>query len=321
MKRLSFLVVVLILSLSVGVLSACSSSSSSNTSKDDSSKSTASQQDSSSSNQDTSKHPIQIVAVEDFYGEVAEAVGGDYVKVTSIIDKPNIDPHDFEPTANTSKIVNNGQVLIYNGIGYDNWMDKLISSSSNASDKTVIRVGDDLLNKKEGDNEHLWYIPSTMPTLADALADKLAKLDPSHADYYKQQADKYKKSIQPLQDLVSKLKQDTPKKVETTEPVFDYMLQALNYQVDNEKFSMAIEEETDPAPADLAQMKNDLKNKKVAFFVQNTQVESPVVKQLSSLAKENNIPIVKVTETLPAGKDYVQWMTDELKQVENAQGQ
>ncbi|GGH87891.1 zinc/manganese transport system substrate-binding protein [Pullulanibacillus pueri] len=317
MKKLSFLFVALILVLSIGVLSACSSSS--NGEKDDTSKSNTSQEDTSSTKSDTSKQPINIVAAEDFYGEVAEAVGGDYVKVTSIIDKPSVDPHDFEPTANTSKTVNDAQLLIYNGIGYDNWMDKLISSSSEASDKTVIRVGDDLLNKKEGDNEHLWYMPDTMPTLASALADKLSELDPDHADYYKQQVEKYKETIQPLEDLVSKLKQKTPKKVETTEPVFDYMIQALNYEVDNEKFSMAIEEETDPAPADLAQMKNDLKNKKVAFFVQNTQVESPVVKQFSSLAKDNNIPIVEVTETLPEGKDYVQWMTDELKQVEKAQ--
>jgi len=310
MKKVSFLVVALILSL--GLLAACGSSSTSGSTKGDSS--------TAASKQDTSKNPIQIVAAEDFYGEVAEAVGGKYVKVTSIINKPSVDPHDFEPTADTSKIVNDGQVVIYDGIGYDNWMDKLVSSSKDSSNKTVIRVGDDLLNKKNGDNEHLWYIPTTMPTLADALADKLGTIDPDHADYFKQQADKYKKTVQPLQDLVSKLKQsDTSKKVETTEPVFDYMLQAMNYQVDDEKFALALEDESDPAPADLAKMKNDLKNKQVAFLVQNTQVDSPTVKQLVDLAKQSNVPVVQVTETLPDGKDYVQWMTDELKQVEKAQ--
>ena len=58
-----------------------------------------------SSHTNTGSSKISIVAAEDFYGEVAQAVGGEHVDVHSIIDKPNMDPHEYEPTPASSKLV------------------------------------------------------------------------------------------------------------------------------------------------------------------------------------------------------------------------
>lgn len=265
------------------------------------------------STQHTNK--IKIVAAENFYGETARAVGGEHVTVTSIITNPSVDPHEFEPTTQTAKKVADAQVVIYNGIGYDNWMAKLISSSNDGR-KSIIRVGDDVMGKKVGENEHVWYIPETMPRLATTLANKLAKIDPKHARDYHHNAAAFRRSLQPFLNLVAQLKQQHSKNVEVTEPVFDYMLNDLNYKVINRKFSLAVEEGTDPRPRDMIQMQNDLKNHKVAFLVENIQVKSPTVSRLVRLAKENHVPVVKVTESLPKGKDYKTWMIDQLKQIE-----
>jgi zinc/manganese transport system substrate-binding protein len=265
--------------------------------------------------QNEKNQPITVVTAEDFYGEVARSVGGNYVKVESIINQPNIDPHDFEPTVNTAKSVSQAQVVVYNGIGYDNWMDKLVASSTTPKAKTVIRVGEDLLQKHQGDNEHLWYIPSTMNVLAMDLAKEYSKMDPTHAKDFQSNALNYQESLKPLQDRVKQLKQPTSQYVDTTEPVFDYMLQALNYKPFDEKFSLSLEEGADPSPADLAKMQNALKDRKVKYLVENVQVESPIVQQLAQLAKQNNVPIIKVSETMPIGKSYGQWMMDQLKQI------
>ena len=124
-----------------------------------------------------SNQKIQVVATVDFYGEVAKAVGGDQVSVQSIIDNPAIDPHDYEPTTKVGKQVATANLIVASGIGYDGWMDKLVKSESKS--KQYLRVADDLMGKHEGDNEHIWYDPRTMPKLANALADKFAKQDPS----------------------------------------------------------------------------------------------------------------------------------------------
>ncbi|MTT30434.1 metal ABC transporter substrate-binding protein [Terrilactibacillus sp. BCM23-1] len=260
---------------------------------------------------------INLVVAEDFYGEVAKAVGGKHVHVTSIINSPNIDPHEFDPTAQTTISVSKADLVIYNGIGYDNWMEKLVNSTN--KNVPTIRVGEDVMKKQEGDNEHLWYDPKTMPKLASYLAGRLAKIDSKNADTYNHNAKVYNKSLQPVTSLVKELKQSKAKSVDVSEPLFDNMLTALNYKVKNPKFSLAVEEGSDPAPKDLAAMQNDIKGKKIDFFVNNKQVENPTLKSLLKLAREKDIPIVNVTETLPKGKTYKTWMLDALRQIKQIQ--
>ncbi|MFX3616285.1 MAG: metal ABC transporter solute-binding protein [Sporolactobacillus sp.] len=265
-----------------------------------------------------SRSKINVVAAEDFYGEVVEAVGGKYVSVTSIINKPSMDPHDYEPTSQTARAVSGAKLIVYNGIGYDGWMDKLLTNNKNS--KNALRVGEDLLHKKDGANEHLWYQPKTMPKLATALASKFSKIDPKHAAYFNKNAVKFKKEIQPVQDEVKKLSmKSNGKLVDVSEPIFDYTLKALGYKVANNHFELAVEHETDPSPTDIAGMQKDVKNHKIAFFVSNIQEISPTVKKIVALADKNHLPVVKVTETLPKGKNYKTWMMDELKQVEAIQ--
>jgi zinc/manganese transport system substrate-binding protein len=276
---------------------------------------------SSSKSGDASSSPagkIKLVAAENFYGEAAKAVGGDYVEVTSILNSPDADPHDFEPTPEVSKSVHDAKIVIYNGIGYDECMKKLIDASGDAKNKTIIAVGSDILGKKEGDNEHVWYMPDMMPKYADQLAERLGKLDPSHKDVYQKQADAYKASLAPFSDLVKELKQTSPTPIAVSEPVFDYMAEALNLTVADKRFSLAAEESTDPAPNDVALLQNDIKGKKIKMFVNNIQASSPTVKMIADLAKQNGVPVIEVTETLPSGKNYVQWMVDQLNQIKAA---
>jgi len=263
---------------------------------------------------------IKVVAAENFYGEVAKAVGGDRVEVTNILDNPNVDPHDYEPTPEIARTVSTAQVIVYNGVGYDAWMDKLISAESSSTSKSITKVADEVMGKKEGDNEHVWYNPETMPKLANKLADDFAKADPKHAEEYQSNAQVFITSIAPLEEKVQKLKQASGEKIDVSEPVFDYMANALNLSVNDERFSLAIDEGTDPAAADVAQLQSDLKDKKVKVFVYNIQNSSPTVDHLVKLAKSSGVPVVQVTETEPKGKSYLEWMTDQLDQVAQALG-
>ncbi|WP_274651321.1 metal ABC transporter solute-binding protein, Zn/Mn family [Paenibacillus humicola] len=261
---------------------------------------------------------IKIVAAENFYGEAAEAVGGDRVDVTSLLTSPDADPHDYEPTPEASKAVHDAQVVIYNGIGYDAWMKKLIDASGDAASKTVIAVGSDVMGRKEGDNEHVWYNPDTMPKYAQALAGRLGQLDPDHKADFMKRADEYIASLRPMTDLAKQLRQNAPLPVAVSEPVFDYMAEALNFSVTDMRFELAAEEETDPAPADVARLQDDIKAKKIKLFVNNIQASSATVKNIVELCKTNGIPIIEVTETMPSGKTYVQWMTVQLNQIKAA---
>ncbi|MDN6432585.1 MAG: zinc ABC transporter substrate-binding protein, partial [Lacticaseibacillus paracasei] len=244
---------------------------------------------------------IQVVASLDFYGEVAKAVGGNKVSVQSIINNPAVDPHDYEPTTKVGKSVASADLVVASGIGYDGWMDKVVKSADKS--KNYLRVADDLMNKKEGDNEHIWYDPRTMPKLANTLADKFAKKDPADKATFKANAKKYIASLDDLNTLINKLKSKVNGQlVDVSEPVFGYALDYLGYKVNDDHFSKSTEDGTDYSAKDIHGIETDIKEKKIAFFVNNIQASSKTVNQLVKLAEQNNVPVLKVTETLPSGR-------------------
>ena len=263
---------------------------------------------------------IQVVASLDFYGEVAKAVGGNKVSVQSIINNPAVDPHDYEPTTKVGKSVAPADLVVASGIGYDGWMDKVVKSADKS--KNYLRVADDLMNKKEGDNEHIWYDPRTMPKLANTLADKFAKKDPADKATFKANAKKYIASLDDLNTLINKLKSKVNGQlVDVSEPVFGYALDYLGYKVNDDHFSKSTEDGTDYSAKDIHGIETDIKEKKIAFFVNNIQASSKTVNQLVKLAEQNNVPVLKVTETLPKGKNYRTWMTSQYQQLEKIQDQ
>ena len=271
-----------------------------------------------SSRSSSSNGKIKITATTDFYGEVAKAVAGNKGDVTSIINNPNVDPHDYQATTKVAKETVGSKIVIANGIGYDGWMNNLVKDSSKVD---YIKVGEDLMNKKNGDNPHLWYNPATMPKLANTIATKLGKLQPKNKAYFKKNAKKYIASLKPINDKIAQLKQiastQKNKEVYVSEPVFDYALQATGFKVGDTKFENDTEKGVDPSPQTIKTMQNGIKNHKIAFFVFNKQVDSKTVNNLVALAKKNKVPVLPVTETLPANKTYVSWMDSQYTKLIN----
>jgi len=123
-----------------------------------------------------------VVAAENFYGDVAQQIGGDQVSVASILSNPDQDPHLFETAPSVVREIAAAQLVIYNGADYDPWMERLLNATPKPG-RLVIAAAD-LMHKKAGDNPHLWYDPATMPAVAKALAAALSAADPTHADHY-----------------------------------------------------------------------------------------------------------------------------------------
>ncbi|WP_179396069.1 metal ABC transporter solute-binding protein, Zn/Mn family [Lacticaseibacillus absianus] len=260
---------------------------------------------------------LTVVSSVDFYGEVAKAVVGDYGTVTSVIDNPDIDPHDYEPTTAVAKTVARANVVIVNGGGYDSWMDKLVGADSGTV-KVVSAAK--VVGIRDGENEHVWYKPEVMPKMARALAKQFGALDPKHRAAYTANATAYIKKLQPLTAQIARLKAKAAgQAVAVSEPVFSNALSALGYRIINPHFAAAVEESTDPSPKDIRELTAAIKHKQIAFFVQNVQVESKVVSNIVAQVRAAGIPVLKVTETMPAKQTYTSWMMSQYAQLEKIQ--
>jgi zinc/manganese transport system substrate-binding protein len=170
--------------------------------------------------------PVSIVAAENFYGDIAKQIGGPDVKVTSILSNPDQDPHLFEVSPSVGRDVSAARIVIYNGIDYDPWMEKLLGSARSTKRETIVVA--DLVGKKTGDNPHIWYDPATMVALAKTLSEALTADDPGHKAGYEHRLARFEDSVKPIQAKAAELRQRLAgMPVTATEPVFGYMFDAL----------------------------------------------------------------------------------------------
>jgi zinc/manganese transport system substrate-binding protein len=263
--------------------------------------------------------PVKIVAAENFYGDVAGQIGGANVAVTSILSNPDQDPHLFEASAATAKALADAKVVIVNGVDYDPWMEKLLSANKAPGRKEIVVA--QLVGRKAGDNPHLWYDPSYVKAAAKVLAADLDAIDPANkADYDKGEA-QFLDSLKPLDAKIADMrKKYSGQPVIASEPVFGYQAGLIGLKVHDEKFALAVMNNAEPTASEVAAFENDLKGHKVKAMLYNAQASEPAVARLVQMAKDNNIPVVGVSETEPPGSAYQQWMLGQLDALDAALG-
>jgi len=262
--------------------------------------------------------PLHIVAAENFYGGVARQIAGAGADVQSILNNPNQDPHEFTTSAATAKEVADADIVIYSGIDYDPWMDKLLGSGGKPG-RVVINVAN-LIGAREGDNPHIWYDPQTMPALADRLASELAKRITQRRAVFQMHADQFKKSMKPELDKIAAIKAAAAGlEVTATEPVFGYMANALGFKMLNYDFQIQIMNDAEPTADETAAFEQSLKSRTAKILFYNRQVTDPTTDRIQKLAQASGVPIVGVTETQPPDQaSYVDWMMHELDGVQAA---
>jgi zinc/manganese transport system substrate-binding protein len=309
--------------LVIGLLAGCGSSAKSSGSAATSaagSGSAAASSTTGGSSSTESSSPIVAVGAENEYANVISQIGGPYVKASAIMSNPNTDPHTFEASPSVAQTVSQAKLIVQNGVGYDDFMDK-IESASPSSSRKVIDVQKIRGLPDNTPNPHLWYDLRTMPALAKALVTDLSALDPAHASYFKASAAKFDASLKPWYDAIAQFKKQYPHvPVATTEPVADYMLQAAG--ADNmTPFSLqaSIMNGTDPAPQNVSLQNSLFSSHKVKVFVYNQQVTDTITQNFLKLAAKNKIPVVGVYETMPTpGYTYQSWMMAEISALRKA---
>jgi zinc/manganese transport system substrate-binding protein len=255
---------------------------------------------------------VRVVAVERVYGDVARQLGGAAVEVTTILDSPSADPHDYEPTTRDADAISDADVVIENGLGYDAFADHLLAASPNA-DRTLVNVGM-LGDHRLGDNPHVWYEMRSLRRLSDALANDLARRKPAARDAIDGRRAAFDAWIGAFSARLATLaKRREGTRVAITEPVFDYVLHAAHLDIATPAaFSHAIEEGNDPAPQDVDAMRALIGGRGVAAFVYNAQTVEPSTTNLLALAASARVAVVPVTETLPPNETTQAWMDREL---------
>lgn len=264
---------------------------------------------------------IKVVAAENFYGNIAQQLGGDKVSVTSILSNPNVDPHEYESDVQDGIAVTDASIVIENGLEYDTWMDKLLSASPNTG-RVVITAGN-IVPDPLPDNPHVWYGIDNIAAVARAIEAALVKIDPTDATLFQNNLATFNASLTPIVAKMAAIKAQyagTP--VGLTETIYLYQTQPMGLDVLTPfNFEKAIAEGNDPSAQDVNTADQQVSEKQIKVLIYNSQTVTPITTNLENAAYANGIPVVPVTETMPASDTYQSWMTDELTALQSALAQ
>jgi zinc/manganese transport system substrate-binding protein len=262
---------------------------------------------------------IQVVAAENFWGSIVSQIGGNKVNVLSIVSDPNADPHEYESNASDARAVANADYVIENGVGYDDWMNKLISAGGNPNRK-VLNIAQ-LVGVADGGNPHLWYNPAYVNQASAQIEQDLISIDPADKSYFEQNYATLQSNLAEYQNRITAIKQQySGTKVAATEDIFAYLATAAGLDlISPPAFIEAVAEGNDPPADSVVTFENQLKAKEPMVLVYNEQTVTPLTQNIKALAAQENIPVIGVTETIqPPNATFEEWMNAELIDLQNA---
>jgi zinc/manganese transport system substrate-binding protein len=265
---------------------------------------------------------VKVVAGENFWGNIVSQIGGSHVKVTSILSDPNTDPHEYESDVKDAAAIADADFVLENGIGYDDFLAKLLSASP-SSGREVLDVAKILNITGDNANPHIWYDTAKVPQVASAISAELSKIDPADSSTFAANAQTFDASLQPITAVINAIKAKyAGTKIAYTERVPGYLIQAAGLVLGVPvSFTQAVEDGTDPSPADTASFDNAIKMKTVKVLLYNAQVTDSQTTQIKQLATSSGVPIVGVTETLPpTDKNFQAWQLRQAQELLTALG-
>ncbi|PJM78832.1 metal ABC transporter solute-binding protein, Zn/Mn family [Bifidobacterium scaligerum] len=249
---------------------------------------------------------LEVVASINQWGSVAQDLGGEYVAVTNIMSKTNVEAHDYEPTSRDIAKFTSAKVSIVNGADYDSWAVKAAQSTNanlvNAAESAGI---------EDGSNPHVWFSSKVRVAAADAITAAYQKADPDHSDEYAElnkawhsKEDQLEAKIQEVAGTVKGLK------YAATESVAWYLADDLTMDDSTPQgYAQAVANESEPTPSDIKDFQDELKQDGITMLIFNSQEASAATDQITSAAKDAGVPIVDLTEQMPSEySNLLDWM-------------
>ena len=231
--------------------------------------------------------PLPVVASFSILADLARAVGGDSVSVTSLVG-PDSDAHVFEPKPTDAKALLQSKLLLLNGLSFEPWAQKLSKSAGYKGETVVVSAGVPALKIKGETDPHAWQNPTNVMVYVKNIAKGLSKVDPVNAGTYQANADKYTLELQTLDAWAKEQISAIPvakRKVITSHDAFGYF--GIQHGV---AFlaPQGMSTEIEPSAKQVAQLIRQIQREKVkAVFVEN--ISNP--KLLAQLSKDAGVTV------------------------------
>jgi len=264
--------------------------------------------------------PVDVAVSVDQWGDLVSQLGGACAVVKTVLVSSTVDPHDYEPSPRDAATFSGARLIVINGAGYDPWALKLAAISAPLA--PAISAAD-VTKTPDGANPHLWYRPSAVTAVADAVTAELSKIDPQTRAYFADRRTAFTAALQPYTRLIDTIKaHGAGKTYAATEGIFTYMADALGLvNKTPQGYRQAAASESDPSPADIQAFLDALAGHRIDVLIYNPQTEGSIPDQIRAAAERANVPVVTVTETVPQDQTtFAGWQDSQLTKLAKALG-
>lgn len=250
---------------------------------------------------------------------LADEIGGDNIDLRMVV--PNgVDSHDYEPSMNQLKEIENAYLFIYNGANYESWADKVVGNI--IDEKRTINASQLVdLNVIDGNPDpHIWLNPDNMIQIGKAIKEKLVSLDEKNKDEYEKNFNELSDRLRELDNRYFEVLKDKNKdSIIVSHAAFGYMTERYGF---NQIPVSGISPEQEPSPKTIANLIETARNKNHEYIFLET-LASP--KTVQVIAEETNLQILTLNpieglteEQLKNGEDYISLMEDNLENLKKA---
>ncbi len=224
---------------------------------------------------------IAVVATTTQMQDLVRNVGGRRVHVVGIL-RPNVDPHDFEPTPSTVVALTGAKLVVESGVGLDAWADQLVASAGtsapvfDASAALPIR----------GDDPHWWGDPTLVERAARALARRLGLIDPAHRAAYARNGARYVRQVARMDAANRRLIATVPpadRKLVTNHDAFGYLAAHYGIRVVGSVFP-ALSTAAQPSARDVADLVGRIRAQRVRAVFTESSLDPALERQIASEA-------------------------------------
>ncbi|GAA4921892.1 metal ABC transporter solute-binding protein, Zn/Mn family [Nesterenkonia rhizosphaerae] len=270
--------------------------------------------------QDGVETDLLIVTSIDVYADLATEVVGDTAEVQALVDNPAVDPHSYEATPQDRLVVNQADVIIANGGGYDSFI-TLLASAADADDSVYQLIDGENHHSHEWDgsyeNEHIWYDLEYMSAFVTDFGEYMGELVPENAELYTENAQALAGEIDELDERNRAIEAEGMSYL-ATEAVSGFLLQDAGFEDLTElQFLSAVEHGDDVSPRLYQQALNVATGDEIDLLAYNPQTETNQSARIRQAAEDSGVSVLEFSETFPDGFDsYTEWMSENISTVE-----
>jgi ABC-type Zn uptake system ZnuABC Zn-binding protein ZnuA len=260
---------------------------------------------------------LRVVTTTTVFADIVDHVGGSRVAVMSIIPS-GVGPEDYEPKPDDARKLADAQLVVSNGVGLDDFLDRLIASAGEAPPRLVLGDGIPALTVDGEENPHFWLDPTLVRQFyLPAIAAKLAELDPAGREEYEANAESYGAELDALDaELKDELAQipAANRKLVTFHDAFPYFARHYDFELIGVILANVGQE---PNASELADLVETVRNAGVTAVFSEAQFSPKLTQTLADEAGIRKVVTTLYNDALgpPPADSYLgllRWDVDQI---------